>query len=609
MGARQAHLTATLCTLFLLGCERDEVSPNHCEAADECGALALDSWPGLPAGHIRYERGVGYRFNGIQGERIYRRPDSTVEGGFRFYDDQSDDEILMTVPESLNMNNTVSGQYDFRLAHSTLSATAYQLFSPAEILATSSPLPALLGESAVSYQVAAGGWGAPDAPVPFEAATELGAGDALDMDDSVWASTSKNNDLPYLLLRQAIFVGEGGVLRPGDPIALEGSADRDVSIFLRTASDLLVPLYQGEPTTQDLLRASLVPYDVLEPGINYLEIYASTGVASTVDRPPFQDDLESLTIGDSVAAIEAAGYTVQSGAWIISSFDAASQAVLDPGAPAQNGKILYQSENQSSAIVLPDPGNAGFPDVTLDLTFGVPALDDDLVTIWARHHLQSVAPGDQTGYFFFLRGPGGTGPAELSTAQVGLAMRSADGTITLLASNLDGPPLSTWVAAHGLRNNTAEHWRFHLETIADHITVDLSERGTRAAPAPAPSVRVIDLVDSSFESGSLAVGTDSQSAWFDDIDIAAVGLRAGLRIDSGETSATGIQSLDEMTTLPRYYVEGNTLYDRMGDGTQAGNANPVMTSGPDENWIDYLPDAPLALGKVEDLSCKCPEPP
>lgn len=552
------------------------------------------AWSGLTAGSVSYDSATGYQFGALPNGLLYPQVDDSVEGGYRFLD-SSGQEVMMEVPVSLNNNYSSPTGYDFRLLDSLLPDTDYELFDPTTL---TGPVPDLSGWPPGapwngSY------WGV--APLP--SSPTLGPSTSADCIGGVW-DFDAGVDSPYLLLRQPIEVGVGGLIGNPAPVNLTGRAATDVSLFLRRPDASLLPLYEDDTPGGDIFAAVLDPTH-LQPGTNYLEVYGSYGVAGPTETPIFLDDFESYSIGAAAGQIDLEKYLLYH--YSASDLQIVS-ANTEDDVPDSFGQVLYNTSNSNNPVVRPygtgvDIFAIGYPDMEFSCTVGKATTDDDAILIWFQVSAEN-ANGPAIGWYVFLSG-GGVG--WLGGANVGIAYRPDGlGSDIVVASNLDTPSLATWDASHGFRNNLAGNWNVVIETEGDTFRLSLSDRGDSTTAAGAPA-QVLEYVDPDYDLSTIlstrffGVQAVSQECWFDNFDYRPLSARGGLRIDTGEIAEGGLQSLDGTVSQARYVLQGGQLVDRMGDGTMGSSANPATISTDAENWIDYVPGTTLEVATEAEV--------
>ncbi|MEZ5385534.1 MAG: hypothetical protein R3F13_08465 [Prosthecobacter sp.] len=541
------------------------------------------SWDGVTAGHVVFDPALGYRFTPLPGGLIYPQQDDTVEGGYRFLDSRGV-EILMQVPASLNVGYTAPTSFDFRVDSAALASTNYQMFDPSAVVGA---VPDLSATTTMAWNAATPGWGL----IPLPVSLQLKSSTAAANPGAVWAFATGDVDSPYLLLRQPIPLGAGGLLGSPQPVMLSGTATTDVSLFLRRADGTVVALFEDSHAGANGFAAQLDPGD-LQPGINHLEIYASYGVAGPVESPPFQEDFDSLALGSAAGQLPQLQFAGTP--WSVSDGSSVN-------APAALGQVLA-FEGTAGWVDVAGSGT-GYPDMIFASVVGKPATDDDVVRLWFR--AKTTASLVTEGWFVFLAGSA-TGSSGVGGAHVGIGYRAANGGDTIVASDLDTPALSAWHASHGFRDAVAEHWIVSIETQDETIRVQLSNRGTPSAAADAGSLaQVLEITDPHFSLAtigalrSFVLEGDSQPCWFDQIETRQSTYRGGLRIDAGQIAS--LQSLDSLVSVPRYVLLNGQLMDRFGDGTPSSSASPATVSDGTGNWIDYVPSTPLGVAPESEI--------
>ena len=652
-----------------------------------------DTWAGVTnKGNIDYVKGTGYVINqtAAGNNEIYRISDGM--GGWTFVDQGSIDpttmeiiagmEIMMTVIKDTNVNPTTMAQLttvDYDLELSTNDIDNYTIFNPATIYDTYGSVPNLKtvnsSGTAVSipYNRGTNSWGPYTyddgtgmlitITTPYVSGGGITEGDSSFVpgaDTDVWAGTSAtNNNYNYLTVRKPIYISKEGLIRDNAPINISGFADQDVSVYLRTASGALVPIYEDGTYKQGNFNGSIDP-SLLEVGTNYLEVYSSKEVVSPPNVPAYSEDFSSYTQGDYFKDTGLSdGWTVggtDPSAWRITSSEGVGRSAgQDPGAPASLGNILYSTTNTNNFVYR---GDSTWDNYTFSSTLARTATDNDLIKVWVRVDNSSATAGPRSGYVFFIQGDGDPLPGtDINYDRVGIARADWNGsstTYTVLAtcnknSPAYSPTLDAWqrldtslttlasynteTDADGFNRNNgfidlqegpgggnvnyAQHWNIRIDADGDQIKVYLSDEGTHTSPAPAvPATPTFTVTDTAHPTGKFALQTDSQEAWFDNISFSGIKdssgntlITAGLRID--DTSLNNVQSIESFESMSRYYTANGKVYDRFGTATKANNDNQFMTSNADgiigtaddENFIDYNPNTTTALqvGNLDDI--------
>lgn len=620
-----------------------------------------DTWLGAKAGHINYTKdGVtGYDITtttsgsvsvnnhaAIVAEEIYRESDGM--GGWRFVDRNGTEIMITDMINGTNFAGTRNPNYDFRLNNTMLNlarnnfnpaSTRWQTFRPSDILGAGWLLPALTGEVGPgfvgNYPYSAlpgpqGSWNGE----PFLSPANVTDGDSnFDADDTVWAGDTSFNDYQFTLLRHPIYVSTEGVTRDtlgplNEIIGMDGFVDHDVSVFLRRADGSLVNLYQDGTFNNNLWTTSTFdPYNELQVGTNWIEVYASHEVASPPNVPGFTDNASGYVIGTAEPQMEANGWDVggsDPSAWQIT--DPTGAPYLAAGAHPSYGNIIYSTTNSDNYIFR---GDDTWDDYWVEATIGVANTDDDMVMLWARvQNDTTVAEGPRSGYAFMIQRPADLNGVGYGGHQIAIARFDA-GVPTILANEHTHPALMNWFNTQVVPSGSAwsqQHWNFRLEVDGSDISVYAGSRGTSATVAGAiPGAPLVTVTDATYPTGKFAMKTISQVAWFDNIEFSPTPDRkAGVRVDNGTASQRGIQSIDAFTTnLPRYYTDGINVYDRFGNPNVAltdansntleggatgdnryrtSNADGNLNAGGDNDGLrDYDPGSPLNVSTLNNV--------
>ncbi|GIW22941.1 MAG: hypothetical protein KatS3mg068_1948 [Candidatus Sericytochromatia bacterium] len=255
-----------------------------------------DSWPGLAAGSIDYVQGTGYQFN-TGSQEIYRVADSSRPNGWKFVDELGN-EITMKVIDGTNNNGNANPSYDFTLSDIHNSGTVdssgnyvkytlndtntshrqWEEFKPTD-LNPSWNKPDLAGVPYNPSSGTYGGWG----QTPYvDNTNSLTTGDITSPSGTAWQGSGSNNNFEYLLVRQPIYVGTEGLIRGGGSLDLDGFVNKNVAIILRKPDGSYTTLYNSNsPSGVTTFSGVNLDYSQLQPGINWLEVYASKDVATT----------------------------------------------------------------------------------------------------------------------------------------------------------------------------------------------------------------------------------------------------------------------------------------------------------------------------------------
>ncbi|MCC7535727.1 MAG: hypothetical protein IT379_05920 [Deltaproteobacteria bacterium] len=584
-----------------------------------CTSVARDepcaepTWPGLRQGTIRYERGVGYTVEPLDGPMV-RVADPTREGDWRF-EDANGEEITLT---ALRRVEVIPPTFSL---DATTGAGDYELFSPGDVAAAGGALPSLRsgGGVEVPFDVAAGpegGWGplpGGGPSVPFESPTSVGASSTVAVTDGVWGAPAGR----FLLLRKALPVAELGVLRGGE-VGLSGAAESDVSVFLRAPDGALRALYQDDATGPGPWATSFDPLEALAPGTNWLELYASHEVASPPPFAPISEGFDLEPLGTQLPAtrfsLAAGALLVGEGAWVVSRQDPTGLWPTSGMMPtraadlgAAGGSALLHDTNTYGAVTL---GDATWTSYEVGVRIGRGG-DDVIAAQWVRVSATDPAvPGmPRSGYLIFVGKPWELWP---HTASVGIA-RVDDGVATVLVSNETDAALEAWQASDGVSPtyDPTHSWRLGVTVDGARIRLSIGRRGAVARDTDAVTV---ETTDTRYPTGGVAWVLDA-TGWIDDVEVAPLAGRGALRVDAPDVEP--IQSIAAMETGPRYVVRAGQIVDLMGDGRRASNANDAMranadgvlsddqaSGGDDERLVDYVPSLGLVVGPAEDV-CEC----
>jgi flagellar basal body rod protein FlgG len=254
-----------------------------------------DTWAGVAAGNIDYTKGDGYQFlqTTIGNQEVYKVPDVTKPGGYRFVDGAGV-EITMKVINGTNFSNSVDPNYDFRITTAASNPTLhnaagdYQLFDPSDPSITNLPPLRVNGSTILTYDSVINGWGA----TPYDAGSGI---QNADVPNTIWNGIPGDTEYEYALIRQPIDVSAQGVIRQGGGIDISGFVNKDVTVVLRKADGTIQQIYSDNDnniTGNNFSTSQIVPYNDLQPGTNYLEFYATRRI-STVPGSPFLIPLDT----------------------------------------------------------------------------------------------------------------------------------------------------------------------------------------------------------------------------------------------------------------------------------------------------------------------------